>query len=105
MATHWGVSWGVAWGHSWDIVAPPPATTVGGKWRWKEGYDAIRPENHVHKQPLFDTRQRYNSTVDLSKVKKAASVMSSLGGNARAASLTATQRSNIASNAAKARWK
>lgn len=38
-------------------------------------------------------------------VRQAAAILSKMGGHARAASLTSTQRSNIASTAAKARWR
>lgn len=64
---------------------------VGGKSHWQKGME-----------------EKYKSTpkpADLdSLLKKAASHMSSLGGHARAKSLTATQRSSIATKAANTRW-
>lgn len=90
MASTWGDSWGISWSFSWDIGSPTPDATVGGKsWKWKEGVKRLQLHRH---------------SLDVS-VKKAAAVMSKAGGHARAASLTSTQRSNIASTAAKARWK
>lgn len=59
----------------------------GRQWRWQEG------QKQLQNKPPSDT------------VKQSAAILSSRGGHARAASLTATQRTNIASTAAKARWK
>lgn len=63
---------------------------VGGKWRWAEGY----------KQLLESRRETADEAV-----RKAAAVLSRMGGIARAQSLTARQRSNIASKAAQTRWR
>jgi hypothetical protein len=63
---------------------------VGGKqWRWKEDY-----EKYVENRPPSHTEI----------VKKAAAILSKMGGHARAESLTSKQRTNIAITAAKARW-
>lgn len=67
--------------------SPPSEPTVGGKWRWLEDY------NKLVKQSLNP------------EIKEAAAVISSLGGHARAKSLTSKQRSTIASKAASIRWK
>jgi len=72
-----------------SIVAFNSNSTVGGgkeKWRWLE--------------ELNKTKSTHSS-----EVKTAAAILSKMGGHARAVSLTSTQRSNIASTAAKARWK
>lgn len=79
----------------------PPPTPVGGgredyrgdelerlQARWKRDYE----EMVKHRPPSPD-------------VDKAAAIMSSLGGHARAKSLTSKQRSAIASKAASIRWK
>lgn len=92
MASTWGDSWGVAWGISWEIAAPAPAVVVGGKSKWQKGMEEYHKRNP---QP------KYHDDV----VKRAAAHMSSLGGLARAKSLTASQRSAIAVKAAQVRWK
>lgn len=68
-----------------DIALFVSQALAGGGWK-KWGYDD-RPK---------DLRD---------EIKQAAAVLSSMGGHARAKALTANQRYNIASNAAKARWK
>lgn len=66
---------------------------LGGKtWYWKKGYD-----DYVKSNPPEKSHGE--------QVTKAAAHMSSLGGHARAKSLTSTQRTFIATKAAKARWK
>lgn len=70
-----------------DIAYFVEQTSGGKAWRWLEGIQ------HVHRAHVPD------------EIKVAAAHMSKLGGEARAKSLTATQRSSIASTAAKARWK
>lgn len=65
--------------------------TGGGIWRWKEGMEALHVKRNAPAMPP--------------EFKKAAQVMSSAGGHARAASLTPKQRTVIARNAAQARWK
>lgn len=80
------------------IINPPTPVVVtpqgGGregekKWRW------LDHQKDSQQKPIFQD----------DSVKKAAAVMSSLGGHARAASLTSKQRSTIASKAASIRWK
>lgn len=66
---------------------------VGGAWRWKEGVAELQK----NRQTVV-----VNQTV---AIQKAAAVLSKMGGEARAKSLTAVQRTTIATNAAKARWK
>lgn len=68
----------------------PTEVLVGGKWRWLEGVQKLNADTCGKLLP---------------SVKEAAAVLSSAGGHARAKALTQTQRSNIASNAAKIRWK
>lgn len=66
---------------------------VGGAWRWKEGVAELQ-------------KNRQTVVVNQSiAIQKAAAVLSKMGGEARAKSLTAVQRTTIATNAAKARWK
>jgi len=73
----------------------PSDPLVGGKeWRWKEGYNAL----HKH-----HTSKTENSS-ELDGVRKAAAILSRLGGQARAEALTPKQRTNIASKAANVRW-
>lgn len=98
MATHWGVSWGVSWGHSWDIVAAP-AVTAGGKTPWHKDYKGRKYEEH-HKPSKLPFKPYV--PVDIAQ---SAAILSKAGGHARAASLTTKQRINIATIAAKARWK
>lgn len=81
---------------SWIIEVPllTPVVPIivqgfAGKWRWKEGYNQLIEKRVV--QPAED-------------IKKAAAVLSKMGGHARAQSLSSKQRSNIASTAAQARW-
>lgn len=75
-----------------NIVLPntpipvPDILQAGGKTKWpKWGRETVQSND--------------------ANIKAAAAVLSSLGGQARAKALTANQRSNIASIAAKARWK
>lgn len=63
--------------------------SIFGGMRWNEGL-----------QKQAEHRKHHSDAI-----KHAAQVISKLGGHARAESLTAKQRSNIASTAAKARWK
>lgn len=72
-----------------------PVLKVGGKTLWQRGVEATHKKHHTSNHP--------HALED--KVKRAAQVMSSLGGQARAKSLTPTQRSNIATKAANARWR
>lgn len=77
------------------IINPPTPIVVtpqggGRSSKWLQDYQ----------KAVDQQRQRQNPDV-----KKAAAVMSSLGGHARAASLTSKQRSTIASKAASIRWK
>lgn len=65
---------------------PANTAVTSGKWRWLDGVKDLKP-------------------VVQDDVKAAAAVLSKMGGHARAKSLTSNQRSNIASTAAKARWK
>lgn len=67
----------------------------GGKYRWNDDYDKSV------KRTVVQTQTRYLHE----DIKKSAQVLSSLGGHARAASLTPKQRTNIATVAAKARWR
>lgn len=53
----------------------------------------------------YEDKLRARLPTPSEQIKKAAAILSSAGGHARAASLTSKQRSNIASTAAKARWK
>lgn len=91
MASTWGDSWSVAWGVSWDIGGPEPETVYGGRY--------IKGE-------LFKPRvsKTYHNGYP-EAVHKSAVVLARSGGHARAASLSKNQRVNIATNAAKARWK
>lgn len=67
---------------------PPPDVIHSGKWRWLEGYnDLVEPRKNI-----------------AGDIKKAAAVLSQMGGHARAAALTAKQRTNIATTAANTRW-
>jgi len=71
------------------IQIPPPDVIVGGGgYRFMGGY-------HKYDKP---------QTIHTDAVRKAAAVLSKMGGEARAKSLTPTQRSNIASTAANTRW-
>lgn len=74
------------------VPVPPVIFIPGGKTVWIPRWG----EKH---------RRQYGDEEVLNEIKKAAAVLSSLGGHARAKSLTSKQRSNIASTAAKARWK
>jgi hypothetical protein len=76
-----------------DPVDPTVVTVYGSRQnsKWQEGVKNLQ----VHVRPHFTSDD----------VKKAAAVLSKMGGIARAKALTATQRSTIASTAAKARWK
>lgn len=79
-----------------NLVANIATTAGGGKQStWQKGVKNLAKTSnqlHVHQGHRHE-------------IKKAAAVLSSLGGIARAKSLTATQRSNIATTAAKARWR
>lgn len=92
MASTWGDSWGVAWGISWDISGPEPEIIVGGRQnsKWQQGVKKLQTQ-----RPHFASDD----------VKRSAAILSRIGGIARAKALTPTQRSKIASTAAKARWK
>lgn len=68
---------------------------VGGTWLWKSGVEALQK---------LKTSVTPNSS-EAEGIRKAAAILSKMGGEARAKALTATQRSSIATNAAKARWK
>lgn len=68
---------------------PPPDVIPSG--RWLKDYERAV--------------ERLRLPTQSEQIRKAAAVLSSIGGHARAASLTANQRSNIASTAAQARWK
>src|SRR5882724_27228 len=71
------------------VQIPPPDVIVGGGgYRFMGGY-------HKYDKP---------QTIHTDAVRKAAAVLSKMGGEARAKSLTPTQRSNIASTAANTRW-
>ena len=71
------------------VQIPPPDVIVGGGgYRFMGGY-------HKYDRP---------QTIHTDAVRKAAAVLSKMGGEARAKSLTPTQRSNIASTAANTRW-
>lgn len=50
-------------------------------------------------------KPKHHTSTTENTIKQAAAIMSSIGGNARAKALTSTQRSSIASNAARSRWK
>jgi hypothetical protein len=73
------------------VPPPPPTPTSSGIHRsvWLQEYEKL-------------IREQQNKNVE---VQKAAAVLSKAGGHARAAALTPKQRSNIASQAAIARWK
>lgn len=69
-------------------IVPPVVFTPSG--RYLKGYE---------------DKLRNRLPTPSEQIRKAAAVLSSAGGHARAQSLTAKQRTNIASNAAKARWR
>lgn len=76
-----------------NTIPVPPVIIIGGS-KWIKGMEAMlrrKAEQQTHS----------NTTA----VRQAAAVLSKMGGIARAQALTKTQRSNIASNAAQARWK
>lgn len=75
-----------------NTIPVPPEIIIGGG-KWIEGVEALRRKAQ---------QQAASNNI---AVRQAAAVLSKMGGIARAKSLTSTQRSNIASNAAKARWK
>lgn len=69
----------------------PPDVVYGGRQnsKWQQGVKNLNIRPHFASDDI----------------KKAAAILSKMGGIARAKALTATQRSTIASTAAKARWK
>lgn len=97
MASHWGLSWGTNWAHSWDY-STVVAVVAGGKTPWHKDYKGRKYEE-------FNQRPAQTKPYVQPDIAHSASILSTAGGHARAASLTAKQRTNIATIAAKARWK
>jgi hypothetical protein len=95
MASTWGDSWSVAWGVSWDISDTPPVEIVAGKML----------KGQLFKPKTADAYRLWYPEDHNKQIHKSATILARSGGHARAQSLTATQRSNIASKAANARWK
>jgi hypothetical protein len=73
---------------------------VGGK---STGHAGWREKHHKEHIPHLPPRQYIQ--VHPITLKEAAAHLASAGGNARAASLSATRRTQIATNAANTRWK
>lgn len=77
---------------------------AGGGMLWQQSnYHSNKPKQ-IHPQ-YPKSQHHYGHHPQQPDVKRAAAHMSKLGGEARAASLSAKQRSQIATVAAKARWK
>lgn len=90
MASTWGDSWGVSWGVSWDIGSAPVELLAGGKTWHRE---------------FLKAQERLKERPEVKAIQKSAVILATAGGYARAESLTAKQRSSIASKAARTRWK
>lgn len=104
MASTWGDSWGVSWGISWDISEEVEVIIVGGG-RWNGKWNKELLEYNAKKdKPEFPYDHRFPDERE-KQIKQSATILARSGGYARAKNLTPSQRTNIARNAAKARWK
>lgn len=106
MASTWGLSWGVSWGVSWDFGDAPVEILAGGKTSgktpWHKGYKGSLEKDLGWRCPIHTIDDKRE---DITNIRRSAQILSSAGGFARAKSLTSKQRTNIATIAAKARWK
>lgn len=84
----------------WNDICVPGLVTVGGRSTGQTGWR----ENHHKKHPPQLPPRQYVQVHPI-PLKEAAAHLASAGGNARAASLSSTRRTQIATHAANTRWK
>ena len=103
MASTWGDSWGVSWSFSWDILdGPEPEVVVTGGRRWVATAEEIDRDKKnkakfPYKHQFPDDREK--------RIHQSATILARSGGYARARNLTPSERTKIATHAAKTRWK
>jgi hypothetical protein len=88
-------------GSSVSLTHTTTQVTTGGRQVWPEEVDDLTLATHKWHQRLVEA----NSFKTGEEIHKIAQSLGKLGGQARAKALTQTQRTNIATKAAQARWR